>query len=145
MVKTINEINTKDWQISKKGVGQIAENIDDIRQSLEFIIFTAKGSLPLDPNFGTNVHLYVDQPVNIVTPKLTSEIVNGVNNYEERIEIESITSYYQYERLFIKIVAKMIINKNLVEFIYDLDNYLTGKDTSDLVRSYSDAYSNAYA
>lgn len=144
MATNVYDIKTKDWQLSKKGVGEIAENLDDIRQSIEFILFTAKGSLPLDPEFGTDIHLYIDQPLTVVVPNLTKEIITGIRKYETRVEIVSISAYNVVDHLFIKIKVKMIVNNSQKELIYDIDNYIRGKDTSETVGAYSNAYSTGY-
>ena len=144
MAKNVYEIKTKDWQLSNETFGEVAENVDDIRQSISNIIFTAKGSLPLDAEFGTLIHLYADQPLNRVLPSLTKEVIVGIKKYEPRVKVVSVTAFNQMEHLYVKILVKMIVNNSQKELIYDIDNYVRGKDTQPKTRAYADAYSNAY-
>ncbi|GHT01558.1 hypothetical protein AGMMS49525_02610 [Bacteroidia bacterium] len=60
--------------------------LDDITQCVYNIVATAKGSDALRPDFGSDVHLYIDQPMNEVQPMLILAVTEAVQKWEKRIE-----------------------------------------------------------
>ena len=143
MLKDLTEIKTTNWQLSTEGVGHIAENVDDIKLSLANILFTAKGSLPLDPYFGTNIHLIIDRPSSVAIPEISKEVRTAIARYETRVKIQKIAVYKDMERLFVKITLLFNINIQQKDMIFDIYHYTKNKET-ELAKAYSDAYSNAY-
>lgn len=51
-----------DWQ-PELGTDDIVGGLDDIDQCIRTILLTPKGSDPHNPPFGSNIHLYIDWPV----------------------------------------------------------------------------------
>uniref|UniRef100_UPI000469C759 GPW/gp25 family protein n=1 Tax=Pseudomonas sp. PH1b TaxID=1397282 RepID=UPI000469C759 len=39
------------------------------------------------PEFGSNIHLYIDWPVNRVTPHLVREAVDSIRQWEPRVSV----------------------------------------------------------
>ncbi|HAH9251979.1 TPA: baseplate protein, partial [Escherichia coli] len=48
------------WQPALQAPGEIVRGLDDIRQSIQIILRTPRGSDPHRPEFGSNLHLYID-------------------------------------------------------------------------------------
>ncbi len=46
------------WQPALQAPGEIVRGLDDIRQAIQIILRTPRGSDPHRPEFGSNLHLY---------------------------------------------------------------------------------------
>ena len=79
----LSDISSLHWQPSVSSNG-VVENIADIDQSIRLILKTPKGSDPHRPTFGSNLHRYIDYPVNQVTPHLVRESVEAIREWETR-------------------------------------------------------------
>ena len=86
----INEIRSVNWQLSVLGIGNISEGIDDIRQCVQIILTTTKGSDPMRPLFGSDIWQHVDKPVNIASALISAEIVDALVKWEPRIILKGI-------------------------------------------------------
>jgi phage baseplate assembly protein W len=85
------DIKTKNWQLSTVGVGYIAEGVADIRQCLEIILRTVKGSDPLRPEFGCDIYKFADRPLNFAIPNITRAIIEAIQIWEKRVVLKSVT------------------------------------------------------
>ena len=63
---------------------------DHIKQSIYTILLTPKGSRVLNREFGSNLHQYLDMPINAVGALLGSEIINSISQGETRIKINKV-------------------------------------------------------
>lgn len=72
--------------------GEIVTNIDDIRQSINIILFTRKMSAPLLPQFGCDLFNYLDEPMAVASPKIIREIRKSLAQWEPRCVIDKISS-----------------------------------------------------
>lgn len=81
--------NTAHWQPALEGDGFV-EDIEDILQCVDTILRTPKGSVPLRPDFGSLLHLYVDHPINQARPHLVRESFEPIKKYEPRVTMKSI-------------------------------------------------------
>ena len=80
----------QDWQKKKNAYGEIVEGINDIKQCIQLILTTPKGSVPLDPTFGCEIWKYIDAPLNKVRAYFIKEIVSAINLSEKRVNITSV-------------------------------------------------------
>ena len=64
------------WQPALGGNGEVT-GLEDLRQAIAIILRTPRGSDPLRPEFGSNLHLYIDYPVNRARPHLVRETVDA--------------------------------------------------------------------
>lgn len=87
---TLNQISYVDWQLKMNSAGEVAEGVDDINQCIAIILLTPKGSVPHRPTFGSNIHKYVDYPVNEAVPNIVRETTDAINEWEKRINIKSV-------------------------------------------------------
>jgi uncharacterized protein len=81
--------NTAHWQPALEGEGFV-EDLEDILQCVHTILKTPKGSQPLRPDFGSDVHLYVDWPVNQARPHIVRESVEAIRQWEKRVDIKRV-------------------------------------------------------
>lgn len=86
MVK-VPEITTADWQLSLKGLGLVEEGLKDVKQCIDIILHTVKGSDPLRPEFGSDVFSHVGKPVPILIPLVKKAIVEAISLWEKRVEV----------------------------------------------------------
>lgn len=52
MVQDITKLNTKNWQHKRGTIGLVVQEIFDIKQCVDTIVSTPKGSVPFAPEFG---------------------------------------------------------------------------------------------
>ena len=88
---TLENITSSDWQLSLKNAGGVVQDVNDINQCIQTILSTAKGSNPIRLDFGCDLWLFVDQPVNTAIPLMVKEIITSIDAYEQRIKITNIT------------------------------------------------------
>lgn len=80
-------ITAAHWQPILGTSGQVVEGLRDIDQAIRIILCTPKGCDPHRPEFGSNLHLYLDWPTNRVTPHLVREAVDAVRQWEPRVSV----------------------------------------------------------
>lgn len=90
---TLNDIKSVDWQLSTVGVGAVTQGIQDVRQCIDTILRTTPGTDPLRPQFGSNVYQYISEPVNIAVPGVVKAIVDAMDLWEDRIQLEKVSHY----------------------------------------------------
>lgn len=78
-------ITAAHWQPALGTSGEVVEGLRDIDQAIRIILTTPKGSDAHRPEFGSNIHLYIDWPVNRVTPHLVREAVDSIRQWEPRV------------------------------------------------------------
>lgn len=74
------------WQPALGRDGEVT-GLDDLRQAIAIILRTPRGSDPLRPEFGSNLHLYIDYPVNRARPHLVRETVEAIRRWEPRLSV----------------------------------------------------------
>ncbi|QNH77839.1 GPW/gp25 family protein [Pseudomonas protegens] len=80
-------ITAAHWQPVLGTSGEVVEGLRDIDQAIRIILTTPKGSDAHRPEFGSNIHLYIDWPVNRVTPHLVREAVDSIRQWEPRVSV----------------------------------------------------------
>lgn len=83
---SISDITSLHWQPALGGEG-IVEDAADIDQAIRVILKTPKGSDPHRPEFGSNLHLYLDYPTNRAVPHLVREAVEAIRDNEPRCRL----------------------------------------------------------
>jgi len=61
---------------------------EDIARCVYAILSTVKGSDPLRPDFGSDVYLYIDKPINEMQPMLVYAVTEALQKWEKRIEVK---------------------------------------------------------
>lgn len=118
----VSEIRNSEWGFSTKGVGQVVQGLDDIRQCIRIILHTKKGTDPLRPLFGCDINKFIDKPINSVVPSAIREIIEAVTLWEPRVEIISIThQLIDYElTFFIKFKVLNTVDIGQVDIAYGI-------------------------
>lgn len=88
----VKDIRSSEWSLSMAELGAVVEGVDDIKQCLNIIMYTRKGTDPLRPDFGCGAIDRIDQPVNVAIPGMIKDIIEAVTLFEPRIDIVKITS-----------------------------------------------------
>lgn len=87
----LSNIKSVNWQLSNKKLGDVVEGIEDIRQCIQTILTTTRGSDPMRPLFGSDIYTHIDKSVNIAAALISAEIVKAITLWETRIVLKSIT------------------------------------------------------
>ncbi|WP_219857460.1 GPW/gp25 family protein [Pseudomonas carnis] len=80
-------ITAAHWQPALGTSGEVVEGLRDIDQAIRIILTTPKGSDAHRPEFGSDLHLYIDWPTNRVTPHLVRETVDAIRRWETRVSV----------------------------------------------------------
>jgi uncharacterized protein len=87
---TLPEIQAEWFSPELKNLGQVVTDGDDINQCIKIILSTAKGSDCHRPEFGSDLHLYIDYPTNLAAPHLVRESFEAIAQWEPRVTVESV-------------------------------------------------------
>ncbi len=72
-------------------LGKLVTDADDVNQCILVILTTPKGSSPHRPLFGSNLHLYIDYPIDRARPHIVREAVDALRAWEPRIEVVTVS------------------------------------------------------
>ena len=89
----LTAISSVHWQPALNGDG-VVEGVRDVEQAIRLVVRTPRGSDPHRPTFGSNVHLYVDHPINTVVPHLVRETVDAISEWELRAKVEKVVPVF---------------------------------------------------
>lgn len=133
------DIKTKNWQISTAGIGIIAQGLADIRQCIDLLLRTQKGTDPLRPDFGSDIFQYVDKPLNFAIPNIKQAIVNAVNQWETRVTVDSIRDEINESNVIFFITYKLV-DEELIDLLvlYLIGGFVTvdlGQETSIILNA----------
>jgi phage baseplate assembly protein W len=101
---TITQIKSPVWAYSILGGGAISEGLSAIRQCIDIILRTTKGSDPLRPEFGSDVYTYQDAPVNIAIPNIKKSILEALNTWEPRVTVQKVNHIGDVSKLEFEVV-----------------------------------------
>lgn len=82
--------STQHWQPALEGDGFV-EGLADIQQCISNILSTPLGAEPMRPDFGSNLHLYIDWPIDRARPHIVREAVDAIRRWEKRITVTRVT------------------------------------------------------
>jgi hypothetical protein len=80
-----DQVPAADWQPKLGQLGGVVTDMDDVGQCIQVIAETPVGSCPLEPLFGSRLHLYLDAPITAVVPDLVREMTEALQLWEPRI------------------------------------------------------------
>lgn len=86
------DIQSLHWQPALSGNG-VVENLDDLNQAIQVILRTPTGGDPLRPEFGSNLHQYLDYPIHRARPHIVRECIEAIRRWETRITVERVEFY----------------------------------------------------
>lgn len=86
----IQDINSLHWQPKLGALGAVVTGVDDIDQCIRVILSTPKGADPLRVEFGSDLYLYMDWPIDRATPHVIRESVDAIRRWEPRVEVVTV-------------------------------------------------------
>ena len=108
-----------DYSINLADRTKYVKGVNDIIQSWNIILSTIPGSIPLRPQFGSNLYKYIDQPVNAAFASMANTIIRDLEKWEKRAKVKKVTKTVSGSN--IKIVLFGIYNPNKEEIITDIE------------------------
>ncbi|GFM85420.1 baseplate protein [Pseudomonas cichorii] len=102
-----SSITAAHWQPALGTAGAVVEGLRDIDQAIRIILTTPKGSDPHRPTFGSDIHLYIDWPVNRVVPHLVREAVDAIRIWEPRINVVQVTPTIEGSQVWLRITWRV--------------------------------------
>ena len=85
------------WQPALQAPGEIVRGPEDIRQSIQIILRTPRGSDP---------HRYIDWPVDRAIPHVVRESVDAIRRWEPRCQLVSVKPLIDGEHLTLRVSWK---------------------------------------
>ncbi|NNJ15440.1 baseplate protein [Pseudomonas putida CSV86] len=97
-------ITASHWQPALGSSGEVVQGLRDIDQAIRIILATPKGSDPHRPEFGSDLHLYIDWPSHQVTPYLVRETIEAIRRWETRVSVVRVDVQLDAERITLRAV-----------------------------------------
>lgn len=94
----LSDISSVHWQPALKSY-DLVEAERDIDQAIRVLLGTPKGSDPHRPDFGSNLQLYLDYPIDQAVPHLVRESVEAIRQWEPRCELVKVTPSFEEARI----------------------------------------------
>lgn len=118
---TLKDISYIDWQVKINSLGNVVQAAEEINQSIAIILLTKKGSLPHRVDFGSNIHLYLDYPINEISAHIIRETTDAINKWEPRVTINTVTTEIKENSISINIewTLKETIIKGIMQVSYE--------------------------
>lgn len=103
----LSNITSLHWQPALNSYDVVVAE-SDIAQAIRVILTTPLGSNPHRPDFGSNLDLYIDYPVNQVVPHLVRESVEAIRKWEPRCTLVSVTPVFDGGHITLVVVWKLV-------------------------------------
>lgn len=120
MATKIQEIKATNWQLSNQNLGEMAEGIEDIKQCIDIILTTQKGSDPLRPLFGSDIWKFIDNPTTIAAPNISAEIIDAIGKWEQRILIKRLVYNIDKEDINFELIYELQESGETTEIIFTI-------------------------
>lgn len=114
-----------DIQMRKKNNGDIVEMNDEdaVKNSLDNIFKTLRGSRRMLPNFAINIYNYLFEPLDEITAlEIGSEIFNSIAMWDSRIEILDLLIKPDYDQ-----------NAYTISMKYKIKNFVNVQDYKNII------------
>lgn len=121
MATKLNDIKAVNWQLSNLKLGEVSEGIDDLRQCIQTILTTTKGSDPMRPLFGSDIWRFIDTPVTTAVANISAEIIDCVGKWESRVNVEKLVYDITGSRMDFELTAKMVESGETTEVLFYID------------------------
>lgn len=102
-----NDIDAAHWQPALGTPGEVVEGLRDIDQAIRIVLTTPKGSDAHRPEFGSDLHLYIDWPHNRVTPYLVRETVEAIRRWETRVSVVQVQVLIDSAHITLRVVWRV--------------------------------------
>jgi phage baseplate assembly protein W len=90
-VTALPDIASAHWSVALYRDG-VVEGLADIDQSIRIILGTPKGTEVLRPDFGADLLLWLDRPVEVAIPNLVRETFEALRQWEPRVTVRHVTA-----------------------------------------------------
>lgn len=90
----ITDVISSDFGMSILGFGLLVQGEKCINQCINIVCMTTKGTDPFRPDFGCDAIDQIDGPAEVVVPNIKLGIINSINDYVPRAELDSIVSNF---------------------------------------------------
>ncbi|MEZ1436983.1 GPW/gp25 family protein [Pseudomonas sp. SAR267] len=100
-------ITAAHWQPALGTAGEVVQGLHDIDQAIRIILTTPKGSDAHRPEFGSDLHLYIDWPHDRVTPYLVRETVEAIRRWETRVAVVQVQVLIEEAHLTLRVVWRV--------------------------------------
>lgn len=87
---SVSTIRSLHWQPALGTEGEVVEGLADIAQCIGTILLTPTRSVPHRPEFGSDIGLYIDQPVTVAVPQIIAAAWVAIERWEPRARIVDI-------------------------------------------------------
>ncbi len=121
MATTLQDIRATNWQLSRTQIGQVVSGIEDIRQCFGIILTTTKGSLPLNPLFGSDIWQFIDRPVTTAVADISAEILDAIGKWEPRVTIKNLSYEIMGSRINYAIEFVLLESSEVTEILFYID------------------------
>ncbi|MFV2950039.1 GPW/gp25 family protein [Pseudomonas japonica] len=95
------------WQPALGTSGEAVQGLRDIDQAIRIILTTPKGSDPHRPEFGSDLHLYIDWPTDQVTPYLVRETIEAIRRWEVRVSVVRVDVQLDAEQITLRAIWRV--------------------------------------
>jgi phage baseplate assembly protein W len=102
MFATLETIRSIHWQPALGGRG-VVEGEADVEQAILVILRTPKGSDPHRPDFGSNIHQYLDWPIEQALPHVVREAVDAIRRWEPRCTLIGVVPEIEQAQLLLRV------------------------------------------
>jgi len=121
MATKLQDIRATNWQLSRTTIGQVVSGIEDIRQCVGIILTTTKGSVPLNPLFGSDIWQFIDRPVSTAVANIAAEILDSIGKWEQRILIKNLTHRISGSRIDFSLTFTLLESSEVTEILFYID------------------------
>jgi hypothetical protein len=117
----VTTISSADWSPQVGVLGQIVEGLDDIRQAIEILLKTPKGSDPHRPPFGADIWRYLDLPTNVSVPHIIREATLAIQQWEPRATLISVKATPNNSQVTVVVTWQATVaGVQQTEVVYDI-------------------------
>ncbi len=112
-------ITSAHWQPALGTPGEAVEGLRDIDQAIRIILMTPRGSDPHRPEFGSDLHNYIDWPTNRVVPYLVREAVTALRQWEPRMDVVQVDALFDGSHIRLRVkwtVANGVVQQTEVPY-----------------------------
>lgn len=100
-------ITAAHWQPALGTSGEVVQGLRDIDQAIRIILVTPKGSDPHRPEFGSDLHLYLDWPTHQVRSDLVRETIEAIRRWETRVSVVRVEVQLDAERIILRAIWRV--------------------------------------
>lgn len=103
--------------INVRGGLTVSESSSKFHDDLKILLETKKGTLVGDPEFGSNLYLYLYEPASEATASLLrTEVDTVISKYYPNFVVQSVDVYFR-EKTIALVITYSIVNSNVTDSV----------------------------